>query len=164
MACNGLSKADFPDVSSIVSADATQISWSRGLKKSLELLKVRKYESSKLVNSLYRPFSKQWCYFDKDYNEYIYKLPRIFPYAEAKNQVISVTGRGATKEFSALMTDTLPDLEMISKGQCFPEYIFETGEPVSNTTQHNYTQADLGTGRELGDLLLSGGEQGLFQC
>ena len=165
--CNGLSKADHPDVSSIVSGDATQISWSRGLKKSLELFKVRKYESSKLVNSLYRPFSKQWCYFDKDYNEYIYKLPRIFPNAEAKNQVISVTGRGATKDFSALMSDTLPDLEMISKGQCFPEYIYETDEPIVSTAQHstahhNYTQADRGSGGELGDLPLSGGEQGLF--
>jgi predicted helicase len=46
----------------------------------------------------------------------------------AQNLVICVTGRGSTKDFCALMTDTLPDLEMISKGQCFPMFLFETEE------------------------------------
>ena len=32
---------------------------------------------------------------------------------------------GATKGFSALMADTMPDLELVSKGQCFPRYRYE---------------------------------------
>jgi predicted helicase len=39
--------------------------------------------------------------------------------------VFCVTGRGANKSFSTLMTDAVPDLEMISKGQVFPLYWYE---------------------------------------
>ena len=39
--------------------------------------------------------------------------------------MICVPGVGATKGFSALMTDTMPDLELVSKGQCFPRYRYE---------------------------------------
>lgn len=66
----------------------------------------------------------------------------IFPDATSDNRVICVTGRGATKEFCALITDTLPDLEMISKGQCFPLKLYE---PTLDTEQANLEkpQADL---------------------
>ncbi|MDE2987419.1 MAG: hypothetical protein OXT70_05115 [Chloroflexota bacterium] len=33
-----------------------------------------------------------------------------------------VSGLGSPKPFSALIVDTMPDLEFISKGQCFPRY------------------------------------------
>ena len=39
-------------------------------------------------------------------------------------------GVGSTKPFSALMVDAMPDLELISKGQCFPRYRFEKREEV----------------------------------
>ncbi|MDE0265020.1 MAG: hypothetical protein OXJ37_21640 [Bryobacterales bacterium] len=32
---------------------------------------------------------------------------------------------GSTKPFSALMADTMPDLELVSKGQCLPRYRYE---------------------------------------
>ena len=35
-------------------------------------------------------------------------------------------GTGATRPFSALITDTTPDLELVSKGQTFPRYRYET--------------------------------------
>jgi predicted helicase len=49
----------------------------------------------------------------------------LFPNPTSKNLVISATGIGATKDFCALITDTIPDLEMVSKGQCFPLYYYE---------------------------------------
>ena len=42
----------------------------------------------------------------------------------SENRAICVTGKGATKPFSTLVTDTMPDLELISKGQCFPRYSY----------------------------------------
>jgi predicted helicase len=73
------------------------------------------------------------------------QIPKIFPNDSGANKVISVTGRGATKEFSALITDQTPDLEMISKGQCFPLSIYEELDSssdylLSNATQRNATQ------------------------
>ena len=39
-----------------------------------------------------------------------------------QNRALCVPGIGSTKPFSALVVDTMPDLELISKGQCFPRY------------------------------------------
>ena len=58
----------------------------------------------------------------------------IFPASETFNRAICVPGVGSTKPFSALIVDTMPDLEMISKGQCFPRYRYE---------QRDDTQGDL---------------------
>jgi predicted helicase len=58
----------------------------------------------------------------------VYQMPKIFPNPSAKNLVICALGRGASKDFSALITDTLPDYEMISKGQCFPLYAYGKAE------------------------------------
>jgi predicted helicase len=51
--------------------------------------------------------------------------PRLFPTGDSKNLVICVSGVGVTKEFSSIITDTLPDLELIGKSQCFPLYYYE---------------------------------------
>jgi predicted helicase len=37
-----------------------------------------------------------------------------------------VSGVGVTKEFTALITDIIPDLEFVGKSQCFPLYYYET--------------------------------------
>jgi len=39
--------------------------------------------------------------------------------------VICVSGVGVTKEFSTIITDIVPDLELIGKSQCFPLYYYE---------------------------------------
>ena len=139
--------ADAPSViDDFLSNDSTKISWTTSLKADLSRDRSGEFFPSSVMPSLYRPFSKQWMYFNRQWNERVYQMPRIFPNSTTKNRVISVTGRGATKEFSALMTDTLPDLEMISNGQCFPEYLHDAGEPVAqhSTAQHsNYTRPNL---------------------
>jgi len=43
--------------------------------------------------------------------------------------VICVSGVGARSGFSALITNTIPELQMIANGQCFPLYLYE--EPKS---------------------------------
>ena len=63
-------------------------------------------------------------------NNCVYQIPKVFPTADSENLVISITGRGSTKGFSSLITNHLPDLEMISKGQCFPLYLYE---PIQTT-------------------------------
>jgi predicted helicase len=124
-------------VNDFVSRDSTKISWTVNLKADLSRNKSSEFDKTAVVPSLYRPFSKQWSYFNRQWNERVLQMPRIFPTGVEKNRVISVTGRGATKEFSALMTDTLPDLEMISKGQCFPEYIYEKNPADTEKTLDN---------------------------
>jgi predicted helicase len=42
--------------------------------------------------------------------------------------VICISGVGVTKEFSCIIVDTIPDLELIGKSQCFPLYWYEKNE------------------------------------
>ncbi len=43
-----------------------------------------------------------------------------------ENKVIQVTGIGAKKDFSVLMTKVVSDVNMMEGGiQCFPRYIYE---------------------------------------
>ena len=52
----------------------------------------------------------------------IYFKRAEFWHRTGDNRAISVPGVGSTKPFSALVVDLMPDLELISKGQCFPRY------------------------------------------
>jgi predicted helicase len=64
----------------------------------------------------------------------VYQMPRIFPEPDTENMVICCLGRGATHEFCVLITKILPDLEYISKAQCFPYYVYEPIETKKTTT------------------------------
>lgn len=112
-------------VNDFVDSDAYKISWTRGLKQNLARGNKYKYESNSLITSIYRPFNRQWMYFNRAFNEMVLQMPRIFPNAEAQNIVICVTGNGA-KEFTTLITNTLPDIQMHFNGQCFPLYLYDT--------------------------------------
>ncbi len=127
-ACAELNKDSGPEVEAIVDADPRQISWTRALKADAKKRKIYEFEITSLTPSMYRPFTQEWLYFNRRFNEMVYQMPRLFPTVQHENIVISATGIGASKAFSALATKTLPDLEMISKGQCFPLYWYEKVE------------------------------------
>ncbi|MGC6407755.1 DEAD/DEAH box helicase [Bisgaard Taxon 45] len=113
------------EVSNFVDLDKTKISWSRALKNNLNRAKQAQFEENNLRIALYRPYTRQNIYFNKMFNETQYQIPQIFPTAQTENKAICVTGRGSSKEFSVLLADLIPDLEMISKNQCFPLYLYE---------------------------------------
>ena len=108
-----------------IDTDPVQISWTRALKQ--ELVKDRQFtfEPNCLVPSLYRPFTRQWLYFNRRFNEMVYQMPRIFPSAGVENQVIWTVGTGATVDFACYISDSLPDLQGPAKVQCFPLYLYD---------------------------------------
>jgi len=132
-------KAREASVDDFINTDPTQISWNRSLKQALVKNRQFNFDTKFLVSSLYRPFTKQWLYFNRQLNDMVYQIPRIFPDMTAKNRVICVSGIGARSGFSALIADTLPCLDNIEKGQCFPLYLYEDPEPKPPQTE----QADL---------------------
>lgn len=48
-----------------------------------------------------------------------------------KNLLICVSGVGVTKDFSTIITNIVPDLELIGKSQCFPLYYYEERQKQS---------------------------------
>jgi len=56
------------------------------------------------------------------------QFDQFFPTPQHKNLVICVSGVGVTKEFSAIIVNITPDLELIGKSQCFPLYYYEKAD------------------------------------
>lgn len=112
-------------VDNFINTDSTRISWTRALKQDFARNKSFSYEQSSLTTSLYRPFTKQWMYYNRAFNEMVYQMPRIFPIGGGvENLVIQATGVGA-KSFTVLISNALPCLDNIEKGQCFPLYLYD---------------------------------------
>ena len=109
---------------SFINTDSMKISWTHNLKSELEKNRLLSISQGKFIVSTLRPFSKQWMYFSRKMNERVYQMPHIFPDSGISNRVICITGIGASTEFSTLMVDSVPNLDMLSKCQCFPLKLF----------------------------------------
>ncbi len=108
-----------------ITTDTTKIAWTCSLKNHLIKNKNLQESSEERIRlSLYRPFNKQWLYFDKNLNERQCQLPKIFPDKSARNVVIN-TGVGNGKDFSALVSDFISDCSLISPNQAYPLYYYD---------------------------------------
>ncbi len=108
-----------------ITTDKTKIAWTRALKK--EFIKNKNLQEShkdRIRLALYRPFNKQWLYFDENLNEEQYQLPKIFPDKDAQNVVIN-TGVGNGKNFSALVSGAIPDIHFIGDANAYPLYHYD---------------------------------------
>ena len=114
------------------------ISWSRGLKKQFENGRKIIFNEN-ISTSLYRPFTKSLLYFDRSLNEYVYKLPLIFPRKDINNIVICTSGIGARKGFSVLISNMIPDLSTLDSTQCFPLYLYEKEETQAVNSDDLFT-------------------------
>jgi predicted helicase len=105
-----------------------KFSWDRQQKKDVQTSKHYSFNPDSIFLSLYRPFSKQWIYFNRQLNNCVYQLPHLFPSTETDNILIIVTGVGAGKNFSTLITNILPNYHTLDTDQCFPLYWYEKKE------------------------------------
>ncbi len=108
-----------------IALNSQKISWSDGLKFLYDKGKVLSIHKDCFIEAIYRPFFKQQFYYHRDLIERVYQIPKLFPTPQHKNLVICVSGIGASKDFSALMTDCVPDLQLLFNGQCFPLYWYD---------------------------------------
>ena len=112
--------------------DPTQIKWSSSLVSHFERKRTANFNEKYLTQSLYRPFTKQWLYFDPMFIHRVGQMPHIFPNPQMKNLVISVSGLGARAGFSSMISCSTTDLETVEKSQNFPLYLYEKSEEVRN--------------------------------
>ena len=114
--------------------DSKQGKWGRGLSQKIKKNKPQ-YDSNKIRIASYRPFFKQYLYFDSTrlFNNEIYQIPKLFPENETKNLTIVVPYK-FVGELSVLVTDITPDLELIHHGQCFSFYRYVVEGKKDNIT------------------------------
>ncbi|GAA7843771.1 hypothetical protein HpBT030_12130 [Helicobacter pylori] len=107
-----------------ITTDKTKIAWTDGLKNKLIKNKNLQESNEKRIRlALYRPFNKQWLYWDKDWINRQREFSKIFPDKDAQNVVIN-TGVGNGKDFSALVSDFISD-SLISPNQAYPLYCYD---------------------------------------
>lgn len=106
--------------------DATKISWSRGLVRDAVRGVQHPYRPDRIYQALYRPFFKQYAYFDRPFNDMVYRLDAIYPTPEHPNIGFLVMEAGTRSSFCLLMTNQLPDSKMyVDAAQFFPRYTYE---------------------------------------
>lgn len=124
-----------------VTYDSSKIAWTRGLLESCARGTEINFEEKSLFRSVYRPFIPSWVYFHPRLNDQIYQMPKLFPTASSENLAICVTGVGA-KEFSCLMVEQIPDLQLNFNGQCFPRYIYKPTKEASEGREDDLFAAE----------------------
>lgn len=108
-----------------LSNDATKIKWTSELKNNVLKGNRLIFDSTQLRLGLYRPFTKKWLYYDKPL---IHRSGLYYKQFGDSNEVIFTTGRGASKDFSVLATDLIPDIQLLMNGQGFMRYNNESSE------------------------------------
>jgi len=129
------------DPNDFINLDPSKISWTRGLRQDFERLKYHKFDVSLIRRALYRPFVKSFLYLDRNFNDMIYQIPRLFPSPDSQNLVICVSSIGSNNGLAVLIADSIPDLHFNGDSQCFPLYYYER-----NTEKQPdlFTQQDAG--------------------
>jgi predicted helicase len=129
-------------VGDFIDTEPTKISWTRSVKKELVKGTQLHFQLDNIVTSMYRPFCKSFVYFNRQFNECVYQMPKIFPNPEAEKIMIGIEAPSAKKDFTTLVTKTLCDYHLFEASQCFPFYVYETMENSDKALFKNKIMSD----------------------
>ncbi len=107
-----------------ITTDKTKIAWVQNLKT--QLIKGKKlddFSQEKISVSLYRPFNKQYFYYERELAWSFYLMKKIFPDKSVRNVVIN-TGI-SSKAFSALISSEIPCYGLLHTTQAYPLYCYD---------------------------------------
>ncbi len=108
-----------------ITTDKTKIAWTNGLKNKLIKNKNLQESSEECMRlALYRPFNKQWLYWDKDWITRQGEFSKIFPNKSAQNVVIN-TSSMASRNFSCLIANEITDCQTMANTQAYPLYYYD---------------------------------------
>ncbi len=108
-----------------ITTDKTKIAWTRSLKQGfIKNTNLPTSSEERVRLALYRPFNKQWLYFDKNLNEEQCQFSKIFPDKSANNVVIN-TSSMASRNFSCLIANEITDVQTMANTQAYPLYYYD---------------------------------------
>ncbi|MBN1219459.1 MAG: N-6 DNA methylase [Anaerolineae bacterium] len=110
--------------------DEKRIKWSSLLLDKFKRVNYAKFDVKQVRGVEYRPYSKQFLYFDKLLIDAPTLQLSFFPnaHAETENRIICLTGKASEKPFMTLMASQIVDLHLVGAGcgtQCFPFYTYD---------------------------------------
>ena len=119
----------------VASRHTENVTWVGELTDSLRRRKTTKFDDNYIRTVMYRPFIATNCYANYIFIQRKHQMDRIFPESYSENLVICVPGIGSKKPFSALMTDTMPDMGFNAAPQCFPRYQYPKPSDKPNASE-----------------------------
>ncbi|GAB5465608.1 MAG: hypothetical protein Kapaf2KO_10440 [Candidatus Kapaibacteriales bacterium] len=116
--------------------DKMSIKWDADLESYRKRNIPKKFSSTQIIKSIYRPFISKNLYFDKHFNGRTYQWYDIYR-EEKDNQYLVVPGLGSQKDFHVLGINTIVDLNALpAGGQTLPLYTFDSdGNRLDNITE-----------------------------
>ena len=117
------------DVESFIRVDPRVLKWIRRTKKSLARGLEIEFDAGKIRNSLYRPFTHRFQYFERVFNEDVYQFPEFFPTVatERENRALVCSDLGLRSPFSVLVSDRTCALHLCASTdafQCLPLFTY----------------------------------------
>ncbi len=116
------------NVDDFVTYDDSKISWSSTLKIHLKRGVLNNYSSEQIRFALYRPFCKQFLYFDEILNDRRGQFPLILPQSllGEDNIGICIAGIGNRQAFGAYVSKFVVSMDFaFEKAQFLPFYIYD---------------------------------------
>lgn len=126
-----------------VNRDSSKIAYTRELIRRLSKNQELTFNKSRFFLAEYRPFTKTWCYFDKNYITVPGQTPRFWLTPETKVPTICADG-APISEFSSWFTGILPDLHVLGATSCYPflapkmetsKFLGQVLTPISTSTE-----------------------------
>lgn len=95
------------------------IKWTKKLEDKFIKKEKLFFDDGKIVTYMYRPFVKKKLYYSEDLNE---RTRLYYTKWGESNLAIMTSGRGANKNFSTLVTNEIPCMDLLEKAQGFMRY------------------------------------------
>lgn len=118
------------------------IKWTSELEAQLKRGTILEFQRNKIVESLYRPFTKRFLYFSEFLTHRRYQMPQIFPDTGHENEVIIISNSANRKPFFCLASNKPFDLNFVADpAECLPLYRYdEDGNRQDNLTDWGLRQ------------------------
>jgi len=117
-------------VREFLNSDPTQISWDHSNMRDLARGTESSFDPVSIRTSTYRPFTREFVYFNRTWNNRVYQLPRMFPTSLHPNYGFYYVGTGSAVPFSVVMIDAVPDRHVTGAGSGGSTFSRWTYEPV----------------------------------
>lgn len=122
------------------------IKWSHVLKRKFQKKEKLKYYEDKITTAEYRPFFRQYYYYDLELSDLLTSLhfEMFGSKLDKRNITINYTGPSSGKPYMSLATQFVPDLHFVGAGagtQCLPLYKFDSKDnKLENITDWGLSQ------------------------
>ncbi len=126
----------------VYSTDSKKISWTVNLKKDADKELLHNFFENDFIETVYRPFTKEYSYYNRDFIERPGQWSSLFPTDKHNNFVICLSGIGSIKNFTAYISDKVSDYQLEFNNQCFPLYWYEENKEDQHTFDFEEGNAD----------------------